>query len=935
MDTPGAAEVTLDLATLILDSVIGPHSTIPLPPDEVDLENDLKSIMAQFSIMRAFLADADKGSGYRSNVGRTWIRQVRNLAYDMEDYLQELVVHLEKPSHCPKKLRQPWNKVVENIRGLIQRIDETNQRYRDFFRDSKLPTGGVAYDPVKLFTTNALFIGRETEISDVTQTVIRDDTQRQIIPIWGMVGIGKTALAKSVYQHLRNINDKFKMYAWITLSHPFDVQEDIRNLIVELENKEDSTRRKTLKMMGLKELNIELNKLLQKGPYLIVVDNVSSIEDWNDLIQHFHDEQYTGRIIVTTREKSVAKHCSGKNMYKLEALKDDAAHELLRKNVLMDRAYFDGQPEIKKQADRIILKCSGLPLAISTIGGFLATRPKTAQEWESFIDNFDSELDKSSSLKNMIRRGHLIRRWIAERYLGDKDRETKGDQFFTDFINWSIIQPSEPVAVGSVASNGYCHVHSLLREIIVAQSVEEKFCFVLGSRSSSTLTHDIVRHLTISSSWRRDTNDLKAIGDMSHVRSLTVCGKWEPALELGKMRMLRVLDLEGTGELLRDHHIEPYVEKLVHLIYLSLRGCHNIYWLTHSLGNLRDLQTLDVRGTSIIILPETIVKLQKLQYLRAGQIPKDEEPRDCRDLAEPKANTRLTLGGVMKDVIVNSFRSEPKDNGQTTKRDKFNKTFFYDGHLLESTRDKHGIELPKGAHMLNSLETLGVIDVGAKKGTSTELEKLTKLRKLGVTGLRRENSERFLSATTKLTLLQSLSIRSEGRLGLQDCLDSKSSWHPTDDVQSLKLYGNLLTLPSWIVGLQKLTKLKLRSTRLGHDAIQVLGSLPCLAIMRLLTNSLVGEDLHLHFQRGSFLGLVLLQLDGLPELQSLVFEQGATPNLELLQVMNSTDIEKNGCFGLSYLPRLKEVHARLTDMFMHDLRTQLARNPNQPILREI
>ncbi|GJN28597.1 hypothetical protein PR202_gb16797 [Eleusine coracana subsp. coracana] len=789
MDTPGAAEVTLDLATLILDSVIGPHSTIPLPPDEVDLENDLKSIMAQFSIMRAFLADADKGSGYRSNVGRTWIRQVRNLAYDMEDYLQELVVHLEKPSHCPKKLRQPWNKVVENIRGLIQRIDETNQRYRDFFRDSKLPTGGVAYDPVKLFTTNALFIGRETEISDVTQTVIRDDTQRQIIPIWGMV--------------------------------------------------------------------------------------------------------------------------------------------------LMDRAYFDGQPEIKKQADRIILKCSGLPLAISTIGGFLATRPKTAQEWESFIDNFDSELDKSSSLKNMIRRGHLIRRWIAERYLGDKDRETKGDQFFTDFINWSIIQPSEPVAVGSVASNGYCHVHSLLREIIVAQSVEEKFCFVLGSRSSSTLTHDIVRHLTISSSWRRDTNDLKAIGDMSHVRSLTVCGKWEPALELGKMRMLRVLDLEGTGELLRDHHIEPYVEKLVHLIYLSLRGCHNIYWLTHSLGNLRDLQTLDVRGTSIIILPETIVKLQKLQYLRAGQIPKDEEPRDCRDLAEPKANTRLTLGGVMKDVIVNSFRSEPKDNGQTTKRDKFNKTFFYDGHLLESTRDKHGIELPKGAHMLNSLETLGVIDVGAKKGTSTELEKLTKLRKLGVTGLRRENSERFLSATTKLTLLQSLSIRSEGRLGLQDCLDSKSSWHPTDDVQSLKLYGNLLTLPSWIVGLQKLTKLKLRSTRLGHDAIQVLGSLPCLAIMRLLTNSLVGEDLHLHFQRGSFLGLVLLQLDGLPELQSLVFEQGATPNLELLQVMNSTDIEKNGCFGLSYLPRLKEVHARLTDMFMHDLRTQLARNPNQPILREI
>ncbi|GJN28595.1 hypothetical protein PR202_gb16794 [Eleusine coracana subsp. coracana] len=534
----------------------------------------------------------------------------------------------------------------------------------------------------------------------------------------------------------------------------------------------------------------------------------------------------------------------------------------------------------------------------------------------------------------MIRRKCLIRRWIAEGYLGDMNAEKNGEVYFADFINKSIIQPSPPVDIGGVATIRYCRVHSLLGEISLAQSMEEKFCFVLGSRSSSSQTcDDNVRHLSISSSWRRDANDLKAVGDISHVRSLTVCGKWEPALKLlENMRMLRVLDLAGTGELLWDHHIEPHLDKLIHLKYLSLRGCRNIFWLTHSLGNLRDLETLDVRGTSMIILPKTIVNLEKLQYIRAGQIPKDEQPTDCMGSAEPKTNTRLTLGGVTKGVIKNSFRSEPKDSGEASKRDTFNKTFFCDGHLLNSRRDKHGIEVPKGTGKLSSLETLGVIDVGARKNTSTELVILTKLRKLGVTGLKRENSQQFFSAIAMLTLLQSLSIRSEGKPGLQECLDGKSSSPPTD-IRSLKLYGNLITLPPWISSLQNLAKLKLRSTRLGPDAVYVLGRLPCLAILRLLSNSIEGEDLRFNFQHGTFRSLVLLQLDGLPDLQSIEFKQGATPNLELLQVDNCTDIEKHGCSGLSFLPSLKEVWLkaghRYSKIFMDDLKKQLEGNPNR------
>jgi Leucine-rich repeat (LRR) protein len=76
-----------------------------------------------------------------------------------------------------------------------------------------------------------------------------------------------------------------------------------------------------------------------------------------------------------------------------------------------------------------------------------------------------------------------------------------------------------------------------------------------------------------------------------------------------------VLDLEDTLGL-RDHHLDR-VGQLHHLKYLSLRGCSNILCLPDSLGNLRHLQTLDIRGTHIFELPSTIINLGKLQNLHA------------------------------------------------------------------------------------------------------------------------------------------------------------------------------------------------------------------------------------------------------------------------------------------------------------------------------
>jgi len=143
-DIISAAAATLSLAKTILDLVILLYSKITPPPNETDLNNDLNFIKDEFMMMRAYLADAAKASAYRTEAARAWIMQVRNLAYDVEDYFQEFVLHL-RTTKKPQNPRKQRNTVVDQIRGLKGRICETNQRYKDSF--PALATGGVARDP--------------------------------------------------------------------------------------------------------------------------------------------------------------------------------------------------------------------------------------------------------------------------------------------------------------------------------------------------------------------------------------------------------------------------------------------------------------------------------------------------------------------------------------------------------------------------------------------------------------------------------------------------------------------------------------------------------------------------------------------------------------------------------------------------------------------
>ncbi|KAF7033774.1 hypothetical protein CFC21_044850 [Triticum aestivum] len=705
-------------------------------------------------------------------------------------------------------------------------------------------------------------IGRGNEKEEIIKLISNKDPQQfHVFSLWGMGGIGKTTLVRDIYQS-QEISSMFDKRACVTVMRPFNSAALLESLTMQFRDKNEDTK------------EIDLRRCLEGKRYLLVLDDLWSIGEW-DAIKQYLPETAPSCIIVTTREENIAKHCSKdeRNIYPLHHLGPDDACTLFTKKVFKETVSLDERyPELVEPAKLILKKCRGLPLGLVIIGGFLANQPKTAFEWRKMNEHISAELELNPELETIkailmksydglpyylkacflylaifpedqqIARRRLVRRWIAESYsseVRDKSVEEVLDSYFMELISRSMILPSQQ-SVHSRKGIDSCHVHDLIREIAISKSMEENLVFTL-EEGCNLNNQGTVRHLAVSSNWKGDQCEFENIVDLSRVRSLTVFGNWRSFYISDKMRLLRVLDLEGEWDLV-DHHLQ-HIGKLVHVRYLSLRGHADIHHLPNSLGNLRQLQTLDISGTSIVKLPRAIIKLVKMQRILA------------------------------------SGRQWTSD----------------------------GVEMPRGIWKLKSLHTLHTVDISVGKAVLEDIKRLTRLHKLGLRGINKRNGQELCSAIVRLSSLESLSLRSHGEPGLSGCLDGLSS--PSENLQSLKLTGKLVKLPEWIQRLKNLVKLELEwSSITEHDAaIQVLGNLANLATLRLLDGSFVGEEVHFSFRREAFPRLKVLQLHMIENIKSVGFEEGAAHKLELLQYCGwSSDIRVGLFSGLLYLPSLKE-----------------------------
>lgn len=906
--------------------------------------------------MQAFMRAAD-GSSENSGVLKAYLELIRDKAYDIEDCLEEFMIFIKNQSLLQQLFSLgERHRIASQIRTIKQEVQEMSQRILPYYSIKLTPL--VSDDVVgvteqtrnlsSLYVEESQLVGLDEPKKKLMEMINKpkgEDIEAnkagpRVISVVGMGGLGKTTLARKVYEN-KDDGDSFDTRAWITVSQSFDEKELLKEMIKKLFGV--GSLKELLKghegiVLKVEHLIAHLQKKLQERRYFVVLDDVWTTEAWGLIRLTFPENSKDGScVVVTTRNEKLAEMYSPPSLiYQVKKLEERDAENLFLRKTNKNLVDLEKDDHLKKTVQNILKKCGGLPLAIVTIGGLLAN--KETKQWEDIYNQLPSELESNPSLEALrqvvtlsynylpsylktsflhlsifpedfeIERKHFVNRWIAEGFVitgvnSKRTLEEAAESYFDELISRSMIQPCQLDIYGNVKT---CKLHDIVRDIVVSISSQENHVLLVEEHANINSAANLsIRHLSC-----RASQELNNGLDLSRVRSFTLFN--EPvdpiaSLCLSKFKMLRVLDLSNARFEAKQQDINNIV-LLFHLRYIAFPKKSYIYALPRSIGNLQGLSTLDIRNSNITRLPSAIVKLQRLRSLRCTNrsdylnFDIDEIMECCREVM------------CLPLVLI---------------RDYSDATFDLHKVLTSCWSKSHGVKLPKGLGRLKELQTLEVVDIKrTSRKAIKDLGKLTQLKKLVVTveGASKKKCKTFCTALDKLTSLRSLRVKADVDPGSEslDFLVSVSSPFPC--LQYLELWGFLQKIPSWVGDSTKLVKIMLLFC--GLKEVDALAQLPNLVHLCLSYNAYAANKLVFHGH--SFPKLRILSICAL-EVREVTFEENTLPQIEMISFGHC--MLTSGIYGIKCLLNLKDVSIHGCKVENVDtLKQEVDTHPNHPVL---
>ncbi|KAJ7976783.1 Disease resistance protein [Quillaja saponaria] len=220
-------------------------------------------------------------------------------------------------------------------------------------------------------------IGRDDDKENIIQHFLMhpgDSRTVSVIPIMGIGGLGKTTLAKLVFNDER-VNEHFEVKGWVCVSDDFDVKQLMFKIVKSASHENIRSPDPMKSDLDPDHLQTRLRTSFNGRRFLLVLDDVWEEErsKWIELSDLLKGGASGSKILVTTRSSSVASMMGTAPTYMLAGLPHKDCLSLFVK-----WAFKEGQekqyPDLVKIGNEIVKKCGGVPLAVRTLGSLLFSK---------------------------------------------------------------------------------------------------------------------------------------------------------------------------------------------------------------------------------------------------------------------------------------------------------------------------------------------------------------------------------------------------------------------------------------------------------------------------------------------------------------------------------------------------------------------------------